>query len=69
MNVKFKVNPGAVKKHTINTAVAVLRTFLFVTLAFVIMYPILTQNINSQGANSPNTCLVYLVGNITLASP
>lgn len=43
--------------------------FLFSKRVSLCVYPILTQNINSQGANSPNTCLVYLVGNITLASP
>jgi len=67
MNVKFKVNPGAVKKHTINTAVAVLRTFLFVTLAFVIMYPILTQISASFMSVSDvyNSTVQYLPKNFT----
>ncbi len=39
----MKLNPGSVRKYTLKTAISVLRLFLFVTLAFVVLYPILTQ--------------------------
>lgn len=43
MKFEMKLNPGTVRKHTIKTAVSLVRLFLFVTLAFVVLYPILTQ--------------------------
>jgi len=43
MRFEMKLNPGSVRKYTLKTAISVLRLFLFVTLAFVVLYPILTQ--------------------------
>lgn len=37
------VNPGAIRKKTIAVSVGLLRLFLFTTLAFVVIYPVLTQ--------------------------
>lgn len=37
------INPGAIRKRTLNLSVGLLRLFLFTTLAFVVIYPVLTQ--------------------------
>ena len=67
MKFEIKVNPGAVRKHTINIAVSVLRLFLFVTLAFVILYPVLTQISASFMSVSDvyNSTVQYLPKNFT----
>ena len=40
---KIKLNPGTLQKKSLAFGVALLRIYLFTTLAFVIIYPILTR--------------------------
>lgn len=67
MKFEMKLNPGAVRKHTIKTAVSLVRLFLFVTLAFVVLYPILTQISSSFMSVSDvyNSTVQYLPKNFT----
>lgn len=56
--------------HTTTLQLYLFLTFLFFYVCIYVYVTIshLTQNVNSQGANSP-TWLVYLLGNTSLTSP
>ena len=43
MKKQINLNPATVQKVSLSVGVGILRLFLFVTLAFIVIYPILTQ--------------------------
>lgn len=55
--------------HTTTQPVFVSHICLYICTYVYLTMSYLTQNVNSQGANSPTICLVYLLGDTSLASP
>ena len=43
MKKQINLNPATVQKVSLSVGIGILRFFLFVTLAFIVIYPILTQ--------------------------
>lgn len=66
VNLK-NINPSAVKKRILNISISALRIFLFTTLAFIVIYPILTQISASFMSVSDvfNTSVQYIPKNFT----
>lgn len=43
MKKQININPATLQKHSMSLGIGILRLFLFVTLAFIVIYPVLTQ--------------------------
>lgn len=70
MKIITSTNLTSVKKHSLNALIVIFRIFLFTTLAFVVIYPILTSISASFMSVSDvyNSSVQYLPKNATLGN-